>query len=1510
LRSATWVKAHRVTLRRFARRAFVAACVAAISALLIVFALLVYLQTASGRRLLAAKVSELVSGELVAELRIERIDVLASDRLVVSSATLFDEQKRAVLRVRGLSARFDLVTLISKAVFQPTVQVELPEIHAEQLEIGLYHAEPGGVSLTGAFSSRKPSTTPSKPGAGPHVHLRRISIDRVSASTDLSGLTQTTAQLNAVSLNIDVSPELFGLGASTEQARVSGALPEALQARVQAQVRAPGTTEVTLDGSVGQVSIQASFRHKGEELELRLSSASLAPEAMRAFVPAWPLHLPAAVKVEVAGPLSAMHALLEAQAGASRVTASGTVALSPSVKGELFITGRELDAQLFAPSLAPTALDVDAGLEFALDPAIHADLTTHWAKSDLFGVAVPELSIHAVYDAGQVTGSAKTADPALPVSLDFGLSAQGALKFHARVQSLDLVALAAYGVRAQGQIDFDATGELVQDKLVAAFEARMRGLMLSPLHAQTTVVRGRVQGSTTRPEQLGLDLQAEGAKLAVGTLEFPVWALECHGSLARQVVALRAGPETKPTLQASTTIAFDQGVGLSETQLDATLHGVKHQLALKFARFAGQALELRELRWQIGAGTLAGSASIGPARRQAELEVNGLEAESVLQTLGLDANAVRGRLNARLQFEEDGRARQGQLQGSFADGAVPALGPLHAEFDVKLLDSEVEGQVTLAVPELGQGKLSAHAALGKAPVTLDALAKVPGEIRLDVSNVELQEVSQRWLPAAKGLLSGLVDGSVRLAKSAANKPVTLSYELKTRELALHSRRANGEGSLSHAELSSQGEIGASNSVVQIELEDKAGPWISAKLEQSLGLAELLQVLRSSAFAQLSNEPLRAVISARPRSLELLGSVNPLAIRGEVAANIDITGTPRRPEFAGSLQATGLGTGTDASGKLALTLDYSAEREQYAFAARYENRGQGKLQLDGAGHFGWLEAGLGRDWSARAKARLEGVELAAIGDLLGVPMSGQVGGSAEVTASASQFETSVDLDLEQLALERHALGNGSARLRVRRGLADAHLSIAQADATLELSGELGVCWDGGPCVDPKRGGSLEARVRNYQLATLAPLLRSAASDVRGPLNGFMALGWEPADAKGKRKTRLRADATVSGGSVTLASGAGSFQCLKLGARGRDDDVLRLTLEGCSHSNQPNLWAQADVRLNGPVPERVEARLHFEKAPLSYEGVVLGSATVDRKGRPIQITVNLTGAQRTIEASIPALVFELPIKDDTSLVDLEEDPAIEVTEARAPPTSTSGSGENSQFTVSVLLGKAVSIRQQGMRVPVTGSLSVGADSLLDGSIIFPEGGVVPQLGQLFRLKRGSVRFDHQVVKEGVLNIEASTRTADGVVVDLYVSGTIAAPLIRFQSDPPRSENDIMALLLGVQGSDTATTKSGQQGGRGGAATALAMNQLLKGSALGGLQFGAGQTHKGDSVSTVSMRAGNSPVWLEARTVRSTTQRAANSGAQSSGVVDWRFARGFSLRTQLGNISGVELRWSHRY
>ena len=1508
------MKALPITLRRVARRAIRILGFGALGALFVVLGSLAFLRTAPGRRFLAAKVSAWVTRELVAELRIEQIQVLASDRLVISGATLFDAKGRAVLRVRGVSARLDALTLLKNAFSGPTARVELPNVHVDQLEIGLYTGESGGLSLTQAFESRpRPAgdkrSSSSHAGTGPLIHLPQITVDSVSAHTDLSGLSQATAELHALKVDFDWSPELLALGFSSDDARVLRLLPAEANARLKTQIHVPGATEATLDGSVGAIPIRATLRALGDDLTLGLSSASLTPDAMRSLVPAWPLSAPASVRAELSGRFPAMQARVEAEAGASRLEAFGPVALSPNVKGELALAGRALDVRLLAPELAQSALGVDAQLAFSLEPELHLDLTGRCLKGQLLGVPLPETALVVVYAGREVSGTAKSRDPALPVSVDFGMSKQGTLSFHGRAQSLDLTALVPYGLHGAGRVEFDATGELAQGQLAAQFEARMASFHREPVDAQTTLVRGKLHGPTARLAQLRLELEARGANLSLGAVKFPAWAIESQGSFERQVVSARAGPESKPTLQASTTLAFGQGVSFSETRLEAELNGVNHALELKSAHVAGELIALRGLRWQLGAGLLSGSLLFSPAHKQAELDATGLDLEAMAKTLGLDSKVVRGRINASLHLEEDGRGRQGQLKATLVDGVVPSVGSVQAEFSASAVDSELAGQGTLAAPMLGKSMLSVRGAIGKGPLSVQSLARVQGEIRFDVSDVDLAEVSRRWFPSAGIALSGFGDASVRLAKEDERTPATVSYELKTRELALRSRRSDGEGTLLHAELSSHGEVGATETTVQLDLKDAAGPWINARAEPRLGMADLVHLFRTSSPGPLWDMPLHAQITALPRSLELLGAEFSHALRGEVAAKLSVTGTPRQPEIEGTLNATGIGPGVrDARGKLGLAFVYSAQREDYTVSARYAEQDRDTLEFRGGGHWGWFDHGFGRDWSARGEGRIESVELSRIGDLLGVPVSGKAAGQAVLSASSREFEAKVELELERLALDRQPLGSGQLQLSVRRGLAQAQLSIARAGATLDLAGEVGLCWDGGPCIDTGRAGSVDAKVRNYRLAALAPLLRSAASDIRGSLNGFVTIAWDPSDPAGQRNTKVRADAIVTDGSVTLSAGAGSIQCANLVASADGKSTLHVTLAGCARSNEPNLKASADVLFNGPVPQSVGAKLSGKEVPVSFEGVVLGTATIPN-AQPIQLKLDLSGARRTVEASIPALDFQLPKSDDTRLVDLADDPAIRVTDQRAAPEVSAGTDDEGPWQVSVRLGHAVNIKQPGMRVPVTGTLTQNPDGLLDGTIVLPEGGVVPQLGQLFRLKRGSVRFEHQTLKDGVLNIEASTRTADGVVIDLLVSGTIEKPVIRLRSDPPRSENDIVALLLGLQASDTATTNGQQSADLRSSATALAMNELLRGSALAGLQFGAGQTHKGDSVSTVSVRAGNT-VWLEGRTVHSTTQRAASSGVQSSGVIDWRFARGFSLRTQLGNISGLELRWSHRY
>ncbi|HEX2674257.1 MAG TPA: hypothetical protein VHM25_25445, partial [Polyangiaceae bacterium] len=728
----------RRTLRRFARRAAVFIGAFAAIALLVFCGLLAYLQTAPGRRLLATKVSEWVSRELVAELRIERIEVLSSRRLSISSATLFDAKGRAVLAVRGVRAPLDAWTLLHNAL-EPTARVELPDVHVEQLEVGLYRTESGGISLVDAFDSASPAktTTPPRTTKGPRIHLPKLVVERVTARTDFGGLSRATAELHRLNSNFDWSPELFSLGLKTADARVSGMAPLDAKGRLHAELRFPGMTQANFDGDVGVMPIRASFRANGADLGLILDSESLAPEGMRRLIPGWPLFEPLSARVELSGPATGLMAQVNAHAGASRLEGMGRVALSPTLKGEVALTGRDLDARLFAPALAQTAIGLEAKLEFAFDPAVHAALNAHSAKAHLFGVALPETNWAAVYANDQLTGTVTSVDPALPVTVDVGVTSEGVLNFRGRARDLDLAALAPYGLHARGHADLDGNGELKAAELSAQFEARIRAFQLAPVLAQSTLVRGKLRGPIAHPDRLVLEIDAQGTKLALGRAEFPVWGMESRGSPRRQTVSVRAGPESAPTLQASTTLAFGPGVSLSDSRLQTELNGVKHGLALKFAHFARQRMELTELSWQAGTGTLAGSLLVTPTHKRVEFELNGLQPEVVSKTLGVDANPLRGQLAASLHFEEDGRGRRGELKASLVNGTAVPVGPVQAELRMHVTNSEVEGEGTLVTPQFGRGELSVHGTLGEAPLGWEFPTRVAGALTLDFHDLDL-----------------------------------------------------------------------------------------------------------------------------------------------------------------------------------------------------------------------------------------------------------------------------------------------------------------------------------------------------------------------------------------------------------------------------------------------------------------------------------------------------------------------------------------------------------------------------------------------------------------------------------------------------------------------------------------------------------------------------------------------------------------------------------------------------
>jgi autotransporter translocation and assembly factor TamB len=154
-----------------------------------------------------------------------------------------------------------------------------------------------------------------------------------------------------------------------------------------------------------------------------------------------------------------------------------------------------------------------------------------------------------------------------------------------------------------------------------------------------------------------------------------------------------------------------------------------------------------------------------------------------------------------------------------------------------------------------------------------------------------------------------------------------------------------------------------------------------------------------------------------------------------------------------------------------------------------------------------------------------------------------------------------------------------------------------------------------------------------------------------------------------------------------------------------------------------------------------------------------------------------------------------------------------------------------------------------------------------------------------------------------------------VTINVAGTLKEAKVSFTSDPPRSEPEIMALLLG--GPATTTDDEGAGAGATAAGTAAVggafpvINELLADSPLGRVEFRTA-TYEGRSSYTAAVRVTES-VWFEG-TYRSRETDQNSPSAETpdvSGTLDWRFRRNWSLRTEIGTLgTGLDLLWQYRY
>ena len=242
----------------------------------------------------------------------------------------------------------------------------------------------------------------------------------------------------------------------------------------------------------------------------------------------------------------------------------------------------------------------------------------------------------------------------------------------------------------------------------------------------------------------------------------------------------------------------------------------------------------------------------------------------------------------------------------------------------------------------------------------------------------------------------------------------------------------------------------------------------------------------------------------------------------------------------------------------------------------------------------------------------------------------------------------------------------------------------------------------------------------------------------------------------------------------------------------------------------LTASASAKLNGMELERASAKLRIserEAMPLSLQGepvgAVFGKVDVD--------VVNSGRKTMTVDVNIPSFRTKLPPTPSNSVQDLEKRQDVRIG-VKSEPTElrklamdqedyesgdddeAAAAGPEKVTEIRVHLGKDVEItRSTDVRVGLTEApvIRIGAKTEMSGQLQLT-GGFVELQGKKLEIEKGTVTFVGEA-DNPTLVVTARYDAPDGTMIFADFIGPLKTGKVSLRSEPPRPQNEIVAVLM---------------------------------------------------------------------------------------------------------------------
>jgi translocation and assembly module TamB len=1425
----------------------------------------------------------------------------------------------------------------------------VPELSATSADVSLDADSAGTSRIARAFAPRSPPSD--KPSRGARVVLGDVRIGRVHVHGKPNGAPSVDADVADVrgslhlasgGLDVDIShAAIFGLavpGGSTAAGTATAHLT------MPSSTGHPLAVRASWNGKLGEVAETATASLDGEEVEANVDGPPAAPDAMSSVWPACPFSLPVSFHADTRGTLPRLSFHASAGMGPGKVEAEGNVTLGIGVQATAHVTATGVDARALAGSAPSTDLAATADVSFARASTgtSTGEVTLDFGGGTVAGAAVPPAKAHgkASFDPAEPSATRATAtvdvrEDGAPTSLTLRLTPKGQsfeLAFEGRAvvprleeaPRLGRIARGRAAAAVQGSLDL-GSGSLQAAGQVTADEVRVDGAWV-----HDAVLVARVGGTASAPR---FDASLDGGEVEIGPLHFANVHAESRGTPAQASVEVWlhgkttaihahavAGVTPRPSLR-DLDVTLDRDdrrvearaslvtVGGGETRVDdAEIEGLGAPMRATLRQSPG-ALYVRAHSQHLDLGRIGGLLGESEASGRVAVDVDAL----------LHANGAQGRIQIDLH-----------------DGKLGKISGVEAHAAATLDGRRIAGSVTASMADVGSVDVrSTSLAIGGSDAPSWSYWKRAWGAADVTARLDLAKLAAR-LPA--GTLpfapqSGSVDVTAHVERDSVNDATPgVDVLAHTTGLVVGGEGRDGpwrlEGVNATMHVKVDGDTG--HTAVDAQLADVGGP-LAALSATSDGVPYGAFFAGEDTLDVIAAMPFEAEVTLPERDMSTLPAVlRTRSQKGLLQADLRWRGTLAAPVV--DLTASLRNARTDVR-LLALPFELNAKGHYDGShaTASLEGTARGRHVLDASveAHAGAADVlastrGAPLPWSASSRAKVVGFPLQSVGALDDRGVRGKISGDFALDGLHDDARATLAMSIDGLKVGDLAYKGATLSVSVDGKGADAGFRIDQDDGFAEAHAKVGTRW--GAAMVPSLDASLPADVsllaKQYRLGLLAPFVSSVVSEVDGRVTADAHVRVDPS----AETIQPQGTIALTDGTFELASLGGAFHDVAAQVTLTPDGVVRLenvSARGMSGRVEAAATARVDARgmsaLRGQiqVPQKEQIPVVFDDVQVgTFYGALSVAADRSADGRKVEVNVGV----QSLHVTLPlAAGHDVQTLGGIEGLRLSRRSAMHAVAAQhGAPKAAPPSGTPVEITVD--LGKDAEVKRgTSLDVALEGrpTLSLDQGVRAGGQIRLPRGSIDVQ-GKEFSLENGTVTFVGDDPTNPQVALTAKWPAPDGTLVYADFIGPLKSGQVTLRSEPARSKNEIIALILFGTTDDAASAASNGSGAQGlsvvggaaGSAATQPINRVLDSFGLAG-----GISTKIDTSSTTPRPE------VEVQIARDITLQVAwvlgvpppgSNPDQTLVTLNWRFLRKWSLATTVGDAgtSIVDLIWQHRY